>query len=108
MTLFAGRSGWLGHSWLLAEGMPHHDMRPRAYVIGAGFLTMEDGGGMMIENVFTPKASEEEAEAARQFNTGCLTSMNGCNGLCDVAPRALEHLKQHPDTNWNIIPPKCP
>jgi len=108
MTLFAGRSGWLGHRWLLAEGMPHHEMRPRAYVIGAAFLTMEDGGGTMIENVFTPKASEEEAEAARQFNTGCLTSINGCNGLCDVAPRALEHLKQHPDTNWNIIPPKCP
>jgi hypothetical protein len=108
MTLFAGRSGWLGHSWLLAEGMPDHEMRPRAYVIGAAFLTMEDGGGMMIENVFTPRASEEEAEAARQFNTTCLTSINGCDGLCDVAPRALKYLKQHPDANWNIIPPKCP
>jgi hypothetical protein len=108
MTLFAGRSGWLGHSWLLAEGMPHHEMRPRAYLIGAAFLTMEDGGGTMIENVFTPKASKEEAEAARQFNTRCLTSIKGCKGLCDVAPRALEYLKQHPDAAWNIVPPKCP
>jgi hypothetical protein len=108
MTLFAGHSGWLGHSWVLAEGMPDHEMRPRAYIIGSAFLTMEDGGGTMIENVFTPEASEEEAKAARQFNTRCLTSINGCNGLCDVAPRALEYLKQHPDAAWNIIPPKCP
>jgi hypothetical protein len=108
MTLFAGRSGWLGQSWEVAQGMPHHDMRPRAYAIGAAFLPMEDGGGTMIENFFTPKASEEQVAAARQFTTGCLTSIKGCNGLCDVAPRALEHLKQHPDALWNIVPPKCP
>jgi hypothetical protein len=108
MALIAGRSEWLGDSWELAEGMPHHDMPPRTYAIGAAHLTMGDGGGTMIENVFTPKASEEEAQAARQFNTGCLTSIKGCNGLCDVAPRALDYLKQHADAVWNIIPPKCP
>jgi hypothetical protein len=108
ITIFAGHSGWLGHRWELSEGMPHHEMRPRAYVIGEGFLTMGDGGGTMIENVFTPKASEEEAQAARQFNTGCLISIKGCSGLCDVAPRAIEYLTQHPDAAWNIIPPKCP
>lgn len=64
VTLFAGRSEWLGQSWTLSEGMPHHDMRPRAYIIGSGLLTMADGGGMIIENVFTPKASQEQAEAA--------------------------------------------
>jgi hypothetical protein len=108
IALFAGRSGWLGHSWLIAEGMPHHKMRPQAYIIGAAFLTMEDGGGTTIENVFTPKASEEEATTARQFNIGCLTSIKGCDGLCDVAPRAIEYLKRHPDAAWNIFPPKCP
>jgi hypothetical protein len=108
MTLFAGRSAWLGHSWLLAEGMPSHDMRPRAYIIGEAFLTMEHGGGTMIENVFTPEASEHEVGVARQFNTRCLASIKGCDGLCDVAPRAIEHLKQHPDAAWNIFPPKCP
>jgi hypothetical protein len=108
MTLFAGRSGWLGHSWLLAEGMPSHEMRPRAYIIGEAFLTMEDGGGTMIENVFTPEASEHEVGVARQFNTRCLASIKGCDGLCDVAPRAIEHLKQQPDAAWNIFPPKCP
>jgi hypothetical protein len=107
MTLVQGHSGWLGHKWEVAEGMPRHDMRPQAYAIGAAFLTMGDGGGMMIENVFTPKASEEEAEAARKFNAGCLTSIRGCNGLCEVAPRPLEYLEHHPDAAWNIIPPKC-
>ena len=107
MTLVAGRSRWVGHRWQVAEGMPQHDMGPRAYFIGAAFLTMEDVW-MMIENVFTPNASEEEAEAARQFNTGCLTSIKGCNSFCDVAPRAIEYLERHPDAAWNIIPPKCP
>jgi hypothetical protein len=107
MALVKGKSEWLGNRWELAEGMPRHDMRPRAYAIGAATLTMEDGGGDMIENVFTPRASAEEAEAARQFNVACFTSIRGCNGLCDVAPRALEYLEQHPDAVWNIIPPKC-
>jgi hypothetical protein len=108
MTLFAGRSKWLGHSWWLAEGMPEHDMRQRTYAVGAGALTMGEGGGMTIDNYFTPEASEEEAEAARQFNTNCLTSITGCNNFCDVAPRALDYLKRHPEAVWSIIPPKCP
>jgi hypothetical protein len=108
VTIFAARSEWLGHIWELSEGMPHHDMRQRAYAIGSGALTMGVGGGATIDNYFTPQASEEEAEAARQFNTGCLTSIKGCGGFCDVAPRALEYLKQHPNAAWNIIPPKCP
>jgi hypothetical protein len=109
MTLVESRrSRWVGHSWELADGMPQHDMHQRLYAVGAEFLTMPGGGEMMIENYFTPKSPEEEARTARQFNTGCLTSMKGCDGLCDVAPRAIEYVKQHPDAAWNIIPPKCP
>jgi hypothetical protein len=108
LTIFAGRSEWLGQSWELSEGMPRHEMRQRAYAVGAANLEMGVGNGAIVENYLTPEASEKEAEAARQFNTGCLTSINGCNGFCDVAPRALEYLKQHPDAAWNIIPPKCP
>jgi hypothetical protein len=88
--------------------MPRFGMPARAYAIGAANLTMSQGSGTMIENYITPRASEEEAEAARQFNTKCLTSIKGCKGLCDVAPRALEYLNQHPEADWNIIPPKCP
>jgi hypothetical protein len=108
MTLVTGRSGWVGHRWELAEGMPEHDMRQKTYAIGAAFLTVPDAGDMMIENYFTPKSSEEEARAARQFNTGCLTSIKGCKGLCDVAPSAIEYLREHPEAAWGIITPKCP
>jgi len=107
MTLVHGRSEWLGTRWVLAEGMPRHDMQPRTYAIGASTLTMGDGGGDMIENVFTPEASPDEVEAARQFNAQCLTSIKGCDGLCNIAPHALRYLKDHPDVVWNIIPPDC-
>ena len=108
LTVFAGRSEWLGQTWELSEGMPRHDMPQRAYVVGAANLEMGVGNGAMIENYLTPEASEKEAEAARQFNTGCLTSIKGCNGFCEIAPRAIEYLKQHPDAAWGIILPKCP
>jgi hypothetical protein len=107
MTIFEGRSEWLGHKWQLSEGMPRYDMPNRPYVIGAAHLTMADGGGEMIENIFTPRASQEEVEAAHQFNSACLTSLGGCDGLCDAAPRPLAYLKRHPDAVWNIIPPPC-
>jgi hypothetical protein len=107
MTLVEGRSGWLGHSWELAERMPRSYMPARAYAIGAAHLTMADGGGEMIQNFLTPKASREEVEVARKFNAECLISISGCDGLCDVAPRALAYLKHHPDAVWNIIPPQC-
>jgi hypothetical protein len=108
ITVFGGRSSWLGHGWRLSEGMPEHDMRQKTYAVGGGALTMGEGGGAIIENYFTPEASEEEAQAARQFNTKCLTSIRGCKNFCDVAPRALDYLKNHPDAIWSIIPPDCP
>jgi hypothetical protein len=107
MTIFEGHSGWLGHKWELAEGMPRYGMPERAYAIGAAHLTIPNGGGVMIENYLTPRASGEEVEAAHTFNTECLTSTRGCDGLCELAPRALEYLKESPDRAWNIIPPKC-
>ena len=107
MTLFEGRSEWLGHEWELAEGMPRYGMPARAYAIGAAHLTMANGGGEMISNFITPRASDEEIDAAHKFNSKCLTSIEGCHGLCDAAPRPLAYLKQHPDAVWNIIPPQC-
>jgi hypothetical protein len=107
MTLFQGRSEWLGHKWELAEGMPRYDMPARAYAIGAAHLTMANGGGEMITNFLTPGASDEEVDDAHKFNSKCLTSIEGCHGLCDAAPRPLAYLKQHPDAVSNIIPPQC-
>jgi len=107
MTLFEGRSEWLGHKWELADGMPQYGMPARAYAIGASHLEMPNGGGEMITNFLTPSALDEEVDAAHKFNSKCLTSMEGCHGLCDATPRPLAYLKQHPDAVWNIIPPQC-
>lgn len=107
-TIFLGSSEWLGDSWELADGMPRYGMPQRTYVVGVAHLTMGDPGGTMIQNFLEPKASKEEAAAARQFNLACWTSIKGCSGLCDVAPRAIEYLKRHPDAAWGIIQPECP
>ena len=103
-----GRSEWVGHEWRFVSAMPHSEMQGKAFVIDSAILEMENGTGMLIQNIFTPEASEEEVRAARKFNAACLTSMRGCDGFCDIAPRALEYLKQHPDAGGGIIPPKCP
>jgi len=107
MTLFEGRSEWLSFQWELAEGMPHLDMPARTYAIGAAHLTMADRGGEAISNFVTPRASGEEVDAAHTFNAECMTSVKGCDSLCDAAPRPLAYLKRHPDAAWNIIPPQC-
>lgn len=107
MAMLEGRSQWLGHEWSVANEMPHHELQGRAFVVDSAILEMEDGGGTAIENILTTAASEQEIRTARTFNTECLTSIRGCNGLCDVAPHTLEYLSQHPDVRGNITPPKC-
>jgi len=107
VLLVEGRSEWIGHEWRLASAMPRREMQAKAFVVETGFLEMENGGGMMIQDIFTPEASEEAVQAARKFNVACLTSIRGCDGFCDMAPRTIEYLKQHPEMGGNIIPPKC-
>lgn len=107
MTLFEGHCEWLGHKWELAKDMPRFGMPARAYAIGAAHLTIAPSGGEMITNFFTPRASDEEAATAHAFNSKCLTSVRGCDGLCEAAPRPLAYLRQRPDAVWNIIPPQC-
>ena len=107
MTLFEGHCEWLGHKWELAKDMPRLGMPARAYAIGAAHLTIAPGGGEMITNFYTPRASDEEAATAHAFNSKCLTSVRGCDGLCEAAPRPLAYLRQRPDAVWNIIPPQC-
>jgi hypothetical protein len=108
LALFEGRSEWLGHEWRFSNEMPHHELQGKVFVVDSAILEMEDGGGTAIENIFTTGASQQAIQAARKFNTQCFMSMSGCDGLCDVAPRALEYLTQHPDARGNIIPQKCP
>jgi hypothetical protein len=107
MTLFEGRCEWLGHKWELASDMPRFGMPAREYAIGAAHLTMWPNGGEMITNFYTSRASDEEVATAQSFNPKCLTSVRGCDGFCDAAPRPLAYLRQHADAVWNIIPPRC-
>lgn len=107
MTLFESCCEWLGYKWELEDGMPRSRMPAREYAIGAAHLSMAPRGGEMITNFYTPRASNEEVAAAHTFNSKCLTSVRGCDGLCSAAPLPLEYLKQHPDAAWNIIPPRC-
>lgn len=43
----------------------HNELQKPTFVIGAVFLEMENGGGMVTENFFTPESSG----AARTFAT---------------------------------------
>lgn len=105
-TLMEGRSQWIGYSWELAGRMPRSHMPFGAYAIGAAHLTNGYGGGEIIQNFFTPAASSQQMKAALTFNTQCLTSLSAC-ALCDVS-HSLKYLEDHPETAWNIVPPKCP
>ena len=106
-VLVKGRSEWIGHEWVFANAMPHSDMQSKDFAIDSAILEMADSGGTEIQNYLTPRASDEEFRTSRRLNTRCLTSVVGCNGLCDLAPRALQYLKQHPGAAWGIVPPKC-
>ena len=75
---------------------------------GPRTFNMATNSGSMIENYFTPRASNEEMQASRKFNTACLTSLRGCDGFCEFVPHTLEYLKQHPDAAGNFSPSNCP
>lgn len=106
-VLVKGRSEWIGYEWEFANAMPHSEMQSKAFAIESAILEMEDGGGTEIQNYLTPRASEEEFQAARSLNAKCLNSIVGCKGLCDLTPRALQYLNQHPEVNSGLVPPKC-
>jgi len=108
MVVVEGRTRWLGHEWKLANAMPARELQAKVFVIDSAILDMATNSGSMIENHFTPRASDEEVQVSRKFNTACLTRLRGCDGFCDFVPRALEYVKGHPDAAGNFIPPRCP
>jgi len=107
MVLVEGRPRWLGHEWKLVNAMPERRMRAKAFIVESGFLEMANNGGSLTQNIFTPRALDEEVQVSRKFNAACLTSLRGCDGFCDFVPHTLEYLEQHPDAAGNFIPPKC-
>jgi hypothetical protein len=108
IVLVEGRPRWLGHEWKLVNAMPERRMRAKTFIVESGFLEMANNGGELTQNIFTSRASDEEVQVSRKFNTACFTSLRGCGGFCDFVPHTIEYLVQHPDTAGNFIPPKCP
>jgi len=107
MVLVEGRPRWLGHEWKLVNAMPQRRMHTKAFIVESGFLEMANNGGSLTQNIFTPRALDEEVQVSRKFNAACLTSLRGCDGFCDFVPLTLEYLEQHPEAAGNFIPPKC-
>lgn len=107
MVLAEGRSRWLGHAWKFLNAMPNRELQTRAFVVNSAHLDMQHNDGDLTENIFTPRATSEELRVSRTFNVACLTSLRGCDGLCDFVPRTLDYLKDHPDAAGNIFPEKC-
>jgi len=105
--LVEGRSNWLGHEWRYAAEMPDHRLRGRAFTIDSGILEMENNGGMLVQDIFTPDATAEQSDVARELDVACLGSFRGCAGLCDIAPRTVEYARLHPDAAGNPVLPKC-
>ncbi len=107
MVLVEGRAEWIGHISTFTRAMPYRSLQGLTFVSSARFLSMGNGGGAAIETSFTPEASTEQIQTARAFNAGCLTSIRGCDGFCDLVPRAIEYLKQHPEVPPGIGLPAC-
>lgn len=108
MVVVEGRSRWMGHRWQFADAMPEHRLHAKDFVVMSSHLEMATNNGDMTENYFTQRASDEEMQMSRKFNSACLTNLRGCYGFCDFVPRTLEYLKRHPDTAVNFISPTCP
>jgi hypothetical protein len=109
MVLVANRDVWFGHEWALAEEMPHEDLQTSSYAVGATALSMgmNPGGGGAILNYLTPRASNEQIQAAHSINTACLTSIKECRGFCELSRPTTQYLDKHPEAATNITPPKC-
>lgn len=108
MVLVEGRTRWHEYERKFVSAMPERRMQGKAFIVESGSLEMGDKGGDVVQNLFTPRASNEEIALSRKFNAACFTSLRGCKGFCELIPRTLEYLKQHPDAAGSFDPPKCP
>jgi len=107
MVLVEGRTEWIGHISTFTRAMPRRVLQGLPFVSSSGSLSMGNGGGTVIETSFTQEASAEQIRVARAFSAGCLTSIRGCDGFCDLVPCAIEYLKRHSEVPPGIDLPVC-
>jgi len=107
MVLVEGRSRWLNHEWSLVSEMPREPMQSRAYTTEPMNILMWTDRSWGMENILTPQASKQEAEAAHFWNTACLTSLRSCTDRCELSPTAFRYMTSHPDVSRGTWEPTC-
>ncbi len=103
-VLVEGHSRWLNHEWGLVSEMAREPMQSRAYAIEPMNLLMRTDRSRGLQNILTPKASEQETEAAHLWNTACLTSLRSCTDRCELSPTAFRYMANHPDVSRSWEP----
>jgi hypothetical protein len=102
-----GRTRWLANTWNVSGDMPHLEWQAKAYVVDGFTLTMTNTGGAGTQHYLTPAATAEQFQAARSFNTRCVTSLVPCRCLADLAPHAFEYINRHPEVGSTIVTEGC-
>jgi len=102
-----GRPAWLGNAWSLSADMPT-EWRSKNYVVDGTFLEMWNDGGAGTIHHLTPAATPEQFQAARDFNSRCLTGLIPCRCLGDLNPSAFQYMSKHPEVGDTITTPGCP
>jgi hypothetical protein len=106
-THWLGRTRWLANTWNLSADMPP-EWQSKAYAVDGFTLTMTNSGGAGTQNYLTPAATSEQFQAARSFNTRCITSLVPCSCLADLTPHAFEYISRHPEVGSTVITEGCP
>ena len=101
--MVVGRYEMLGGGWTLAPDHPSvwglrplTDLDSRTFLHWFAITGMPSGEGLEINA--TPESTVNEL-AARHINRKCLLTMQGCDGLCELLPRAAKVLRER-GTDW--------
>ena len=92
-------TGWnleASHDLSLGTGRTPTDADRRTFLHWTAITSMPSGEGLIIE--VTPESASTEL-AARHINRKCLLTMHGCDGLCELLPRAAKVLRER-GTGW--------
>ena len=106
IVLVEGTHEWLQGNWFLVPTIPAGDIdhyvwdaqvdwpQKNRYLIGEHFLLHGyEARGTGLETWITPSATPDEKRSARQFMLQCLTSLSGCQSVCDLVPAGVGYAK---------------
>ena len=110
-----GRYEMLGATWRIGEAQAQQDLwrlldtdDQRTYMNWYHITSDINGEGFAVKT--TPQSTDEEL-AARHINAACLSSVSGCEGLCELMPRVVPILEKRGrgigGCAWGVPLPKC-